>query len=183
MKYIGNFADWVNPLWITEILNNSGIQMPRDFMKYEKRYQPDFSEDRELSEEEKMHEKANFNSSVLFEMFDTLDVSFNFSTKPPFIDHNEPFCWWIVKLLPGQMSPAHIDKDSKDITIYKYWMPWTDWESGQAFLYEDKALTNWKMGDVWIFENPGAIHSAVNASTSTRIALQITNYRPARLPI
>jgi len=177
MEYCGNYKEWLQQSWIDELKESSGIKMPRDFMKYEHRYN-DLKEDRELSQEEIDHKNAGYSDSVHFEMFDPADVSFDLDI--PFIKDQENYCWWIVKLLPGQITPSHIDKDNPDMKINKFWMPWSDWEPGQAFLYGKEAITDWKAGDVWRFTDPGITHSAVNAGLNIRIALQITNFRPAR---
>ena len=166
MNYIGNFKDWIDPKWINEILSNRGDGRPAEGQ------QPDTPE--MLAEYSKAIEAGYRSDDIYFWMFDKNNTSFDLS-KPPWIENN--FHWWITKMMPGQFMPVHKDPH----TLYennskRFWIPLTDWEPGHVFVYEDLVITNYKMGDVWQYNDSTALHGAANIGYAPRIVLQISSY-------
>jgi len=47
-------------------------------------------------------------------------------------------------------------------------------------MVEDRVITDYRAGDVFMFDNPGAWHGAVNIGHSPRAILQITDYKISR---
>lgn len=165
MKYINNFNHWINPEWIKELLANTGTGRPAEGQR------PDTPE--MVEEYRKAREAGYKDNDIYFYMFDNKNVSFNI--EPPFV--TEKYHWWITKMLPGNFMPIHKDphtmyqKNSK-----RYWMPLQDWEPGHIFLYEDQVITNYKAGDVWMYEEASAVHGAANIGYTPRLVLQVSTY-------
>lgn len=165
MELIGNFKQYIQQDWIDEILNSRGMGRPAEGK------QPDSPEE---EHEYQLALNAGYKSTdIYFYMFDKSNVSFNLDL--PFI--NKQYHWWITKMLPGQFMPMHVDPH----TIYqknseRYWMPWQDYAPGHVFLYEEQYLSNYKMGDLYRYNNSKALHGAANIGHTTRIVLQISTY-------
>jgi hypothetical protein len=226
MKYIGNFADWIKPEWMEEVMSKPGFDMPKHSIRNEARFNPilksyfkevdrittqdEFNQivkdldqmdpndknvihakihvdyldpNRVLDDEYAMYENAGYDVwATHFKLLEKFDVSFNIlDNPPPFLDYKDKhITWWFSKMNPGHIMPMHIDRASPDVEVHKYWMPWTEYQLGHIFMCEDKVITNYKLGDVWMFENPGAWHGAVNIGHTPRAVLQITDYKPSR---
>lgn len=165
MKYIDNFKDWINPDWVQELLSNRGTGRPAEGQR------PDSPE---MVEEYRKARQAGYkDDDIYFYMFDNKNVSFEI--VPPFVNGN--YHWWITKMLPGNFMPIHKDPH----TMYqpnskRYWMPLTDWEPGHIFLYENKVITDYKAGDVWMYEEASAVHGAANIGYTPRLVLQVSTY-------
>ena len=165
MQYIGNYKSWINPIWIEEILNNTGIGRPAEGQ------QPNTTE---MEEEYRKAKNAGYlDDTVYFWMFDKSNTTFDIA--PPFI--NSSFHWWITKMLPGNLMPMHKDPH----TLYeknsqRYWIPLLDWEPGHIFMYEDQVITNYQAGDVWKYAEAGALHGAANIGFLPRIILQVSTH-------
>ena len=166
MKYLGNYRDWINPDWLITLTAESGMGRPRDGKR------PDSPE--EELEYERARSAGYKDDAVYFWMFD--ENNFPADIKPPFIDGQ--FHWWITKMLPGNFMPMHVDPH----TLYqrnskRYWMPFQDWEPGHIFMYKDSVITNYKAGDVWVYEDATALHGAANIGHTPRIVLQISTFQ------
>lgn len=166
MRFIGNFKDWVDPQWVTEVLGNRGIGRPAEGQK------PDTPE-MEL-EYARARAAGYSDDTIYFWMFDKNNTTFQIP-KPPFIKNN--FHWWITKMLPGNFMPMHVDPH----TMYqsnsnRYWIPLHDWEPGHIFMYENQVITNYKLGDVWTYQDSQALHGAANIGFTPRVVLQISEY-------
>ena len=138
---------------------------------------------RELDQEYGMYHDAGYDVwADHFRLMEKFDVSFDIlDNPPPFLDHKDKhITWWFSKMSPGHVMPMHIDKADPKIKIHKYWMPWTDYAKGHVFMVEDKIITNYKAGDVFMFDNPGAWHGAANIGHTSRAILQITDYKISR---
>lgn len=165
MIFVDNFKNWIDNKWIEEILHNKGTARPVEGKR------PDSRE--EEAEYTKAREAGYRDDSVFFYMFDKNNTTFN--VTPPFVEGR--FHWWITKMLPGNFMPVHVDphtqyqKNSK-----RYWMPWQDYSPGHLFLYKDTVITNYKAGDVYIYEDSSAIHGAANIGHTPRIVLQVSAY-------
>lgn len=164
MIFLGNYSHWINPNWLTSILNTAGCVAPRDV---------NFSQDgrKEMHESEKqMYEVYGTDG----EFFNLLESSMlDFEIDPPWID--EEFHWWITKMKPGQFIPVHCD-GPKHLKGKRYWMPLTDWELGHIFMYEDRYVKNYKAGDLWMYEQSMAPHGAINIGHNVRLILQVSTF-------
>ena len=165
MKYIGNFKNWIDPTWLEEVLANSGTARPKEGKR------PDSPE--EELEYAKARTAGYKDEDTFFYMFDKNNTSFNID--PPFIQGE--FHWWITKMLPGNFMPVHVDPHTQyQRNSKRYWMPWQDYQPGHLFLYEDTVITNYKAGDVYVYEDSAALHGASNIGHTPRIVLQISSY-------
>jgi hypothetical protein len=138
---------------------------------------------RQLDDEYNMYKNAGYEVyGDYFKLLEKFDLSFDIlENPPPFLDTtNKHITWWISKMLPGMRMPMHVDRADPEISVHKYWMPWTPYEKGHVFMYEDIIITEYELGDVWVFENPAAWHGAVNIGHTERTILQITDYKPSR---
>jgi len=166
MNYIGNYKDWINPKWITEILNSRGDGRPAEGQ------QPDSLE---MEQEYARAKKAGYKADeIYFWMFDKSNVNFVLPTLP-WVDGK--YHWWITKMLPGNFMPMHVDPH----TLYeknscRYWMPLQDWKPGHVFMYENEVITDYKAGDVWMYRESGALHGAANIGYTPRLVLQVSTY-------
>lgn len=166
MNFIGNFSQWIDESWITEVLSSRGDgrpaegQLPNSYEmtnEYYKAQQAGYKED-----------------AIYFWMFDAKNLSFDIESLPWTTDMHH---WWFTKMYPGQFIPMHIDPH----TVYqknskRYWIPLQDWTSGHIFMYENKVITDYKKGDVWQYENSEAPHGAANIGHTTRLVLQVSTY-------
>lgn len=86
---------------------------------------------------------------------------------------------WYSRFLPGQGIPFHIDDNEEYLEsptdeIARYVLFLQDWIPGHVFLYQDKKiLTDYKAGDLFLYEDPNEIHAACNLSHSIRVTYQI----------
>ena len=166
MKFIGNLADKIDPKWLEEVLSKDGMFRPRDGAK------PDTPE---------MHsEYANAlaagysDTGTYFQMFDKTNCTFDI---PAFHTCGRKMHWWIIKMMPGDFMPMHIDPHTKyEKNSSRFWMPLTDWVMGHIFVYEDQVITNYKAGDLWEYSDPTALHGAGNIGLTPRVILQISLY-------
>jgi hypothetical protein len=166
MKYIGNFKEWIEDQWVREILQNRGYGRPCEGTK------PDSPE---MENEYSKARAAGYNDNeIYFYMFDETNVSFKLP-KPPFIE--DKFHWWITKMMPGNFMPMHIDPHTLiESNSKRFWMPLQDWDQGHIFMYENQVVTNYKAGDVWVYQNSNALHGAANIGYSPRLILQVSSY-------
>ena len=165
MKFIGNYKEWIQDQWIDEILSSRGTGRPGEGKT------PDSKE--EEIEYQKARDAGYNDKSIYFWMFDKNNVTFEIN--PPFI--LSKYHWWITKMLPGNFMPMHIDPH----TLYeknsqRYWIPFQDWEPGHIFLYKDKVITDYKAGDVYIYDEAEALHGAANIGYTPRIVLQLSTH-------
>jgi hypothetical protein len=188
LRYLGNWSEWIKSEWIEEVLTSDGPAIPKDYRKHEEMIQKALMghfKEQEWIEEwkdwQQMNEAYDYKDNFFFEMYDPPDLKFNlYENRPPFLDFDGPFAWWVTKLRPGKFTPMHRDSYSVATPTHKYWMAWTDWEPGQVLMTEDDAIIKYQAGDVYKFDDPFILHGAANAGMQTRIALQITTWRPNR---
>jgi hypothetical protein len=167
MHYIGNYKDWINPAWLTEVLASRGDGRPAEGQR------PDSPE---MEQEYARARSAGYkDNEIYFWMFDKKNVSFDIP-RPPWIDGE--FHWWMTKMLPGNFMPMHIDPHTKyQENSNRYWIPLQDWDHGHLFVYENQVITNYTAGDVWCYDKANALHGAANIGFSPRVILQISSYR------
>lgn len=166
MKFLGNYREWINPQWLTEVLNSRGDGRPAEGQ---------ISDTPEMEQEYQKARAAGYkDNEIYFWMFDKKNSSIDIP-QPPFLEGK--YHWWITKMLPGNFMPIHVDPH----TLYqknsnRFWMPLQDWQPGHIFMYENQVITDYKAGDVWIYDNPAALHGAANIGYVPRIVLQISSY-------
>ncbi len=166
MKYIGNYKNWIQPDWIEKLLALQGVARPSQGKT------PDSPE--EHLEYAKARQAGYKDSDTYFWMFDKNTLPFKLPT-PPFVTGNHH--WWITKMLPGNFMPMHVDPH----TLYeknsnRYWMPLQDWQPGHIFMYKDQVVTNYIAGDVYVYDDPTALHGAANIGHTPRLVLQVSTY-------
>lgn len=165
MKYLGNYKQHIDDLWLAEVLANRGMGRPQEGKK------PDSPE--EETEYQKARDAGYCDDAIYFYMFDKNNVSFELNL--PFIEGK--YHWWITKMLPGNFMPMHIDPHTLvDTSSDRYWLPLQDWEPGHIFMYKDTVITNYKAGDLYKYEDATAIHGAANIGYTPRVVLQISTY-------
>lgn len=163
MKYLGNYSHWIDPLWEHKILTIRGQARPKDWPPLNSAEQ----------EEYKTYTDAGYDlNATNWWVYEEKDM--NISINPPWT--NRPIHWWFVKMTPGQFMPVHRDPHAVDKPCERYWMPLQDYQPGHIFLYEDKIISNYLAGDVFMFDNPTAMHGSANIGHCDRISLLITEY-------
>lgn len=85
-----------------------------------------------------------------------------------------------TNLQPGQVLPVHTDEfyklrnkygvDIKDCRRYLIFL--SDWVLGHSVDFEEKIITRWKKGDVWVFDHRD-FHCGANASQTDFITCQV----------
>jgi hypothetical protein len=166
MKFIGNYAEIIQPSWIEELLSKDGLFRPRDGKK------PDTAE---MHNEYKLAMGAGYDSNgIYFQMFDKNNISFE--VTPPCGD-SPNFHWWVTKMMPGNFMPMHRDPHTMyEKNSRRFWMPLQDWAQGHIFVYEDDVITNYKAGDVYMYQDAQALHGAANIGLTPRLVLQFSTH-------
>lgn len=172
MIFIGNYKNWIKDSWVKELLTKEGIASPRDLWLKEEQHA-----------EDKVSESKGYSlDSFLHYTFREEDVSFRSE-----IDQTLPYVpkgdlnWWFTKYLPGQYLPVHRDLggqigiDNKNIE--RYWMPFTPYEVGHIYLYENSIIAPYEVGDLYLMPDPDAQHGAANLGCTPRIILNIGVYK------
>jgi hypothetical protein len=164
---IGNYKDWIDPKWIEYALTEKGWVRPPPADEiiddYHKRvYQNAFDHG---YERDRLH----------FLYFK--NKNFPFDIKPPWVT-SDNYYWWIVKMLPGQFMIMHRDPDTEGnpTRIKRYWMPWQDYESGHIFIHNDCLISNYKKGDVFVYNTQDDEHGSCNIGYTPRLVLQVTEF-------
>lgn len=163
MEFLFNAKDWVDTTWLEKILKQPG--KPR----------PDFSE--LINEVESSQYQEAMDCGYTFEN----PLWFIYESDDLDIDINPYWCsgtvsWWITKMIPGQYMPMHSDPFTHDSKVLRYWVPLMDYEVGHIFIYKDKMITDYRLGDVYRFDEAKEIHGAANIGYTPRIMLQISEH-------
>jgi hypothetical protein len=128
MKFIGNYAEWINPDLVEFMKINDGTARPGGGAN------PDSEEFR------KAKEHGYDLNKVYWYIFEP--DTFPFDIKIPFDDQNE-YMWWGIKMNPGNFMPVHRDPhtyDPKFYSVKRYWMALQDYEPGHVFIYNKELL-------------------------------------------
>ena len=175
MQLIANYKDWIKDEWIDEVMSTEGMSVPRDFFAGNNIW-----EEIESGKRDPMHptEMAIYETygtdGVHFQLLE--DNQLSFELTPPWIT-DEIYEWWIVKMYPGQYIPVHRDNlRGGDIDTKRYWMPLVDYDPGHIFLYEDITVSNYKKGDLYLYDETQAWHGAINIGSTPRVILQVSTY-------
>jgi len=162
LRYIGNYIDWVKPEWIEFFKNTQGQPRP-----------PSIPIDQYHTNVYKRAAESGYDmTAVHFWYFKHTNVPFDI--VPPWITTNN-YYWWMVKMMPAQYMNMHQDPDVEK-NVVRYWMPWTDYESGHVFIINDELITNYKAGDVFAYAKQDAYHGSANIGYTTRYVLQVTEF-------
>jgi hypothetical protein len=86
--------------------------------------------------------------------------------------------------LPGQCFGLHIDKlwhrcPTNPARIVRLILCLEDYEPGQILLYGNSTVTQWRAGDIHMFDTLNVPHATVNLSTKARPNITITGLRTA----
>ena len=157
MLYKGNFLSSVDSETIKFIIDNKGELRPKPTVT-----------DYQSDSYSKWTEAGFDMNKIKWEVFSG-DV-FNFRVNLPFKGNIK---WWFVKLNPGDMFPLHLDTFPEKENIRRYWMACQDYEPGHIFAYDDKILTGYKAGDVFMFDHSTVWHGSTNLGFTPKISLQI----------
>lgn len=84
--------------------------------------------------------------------------------------------------MPGQTFAPHIDKlwhrcPTKPEKIVRIIINLADWEMGQYVTYGNVVHSQWRAGDVHIFDHHNVPHSTINISTKPRPNITLTGLR------
>lgn len=168
-KLVANFGDWIKPEWIEYLLKEPGMRKPE--------YIPGQDEFNQA------HEKIT-NTYDMRHTFWYKFESKNFPFPAPFpftvdgVEFKEgKNCeWWILKYLPGNLMPFHVDMDGSITHMTKFWMPLQDYKQGHVMIYGDELVANYKAGDLFMFEDLLTPHGACNMGYEPRLLLCMTMY-------
>jgi len=163
MKFIGNFATWVDPLWEHLLLTRTGQARPRD-------WPPESAVE---SAEYSKYEMAGYDlNAINWWVYECQDMGINII--PPWTKNKVH--WWFTKMMPGQFMPVHTDPHAHETPCNRYWMPLQDYQPGHIFIYKDAMVSNYKQGDVFMFDHERDIHGAANIGHTPRLMLLLTEY-------
>lgn len=87
-------------------------------------------------------------------------------------------------ILPNLILPSHRDtfytmRQEHNIEIdrcFRYLIFLEDWTFGHYAGFENKHISNWKKGDVWVFDS-NELHFAVNASNIPFHSCQVSTFK------
>jgi hypothetical protein len=179
LKYIGNFIDKVPAGLIETLLAEDGEITPV--------YQPDkWQGSIEIEAALKQVEDAGYpaldysfhqytDNTVCMQPFvnDLKWLSLTNIVPKQFNQHH----WWIVKYNPGDMQPMHVDPHVRNASeCMRYTMMLTDFAEGHILTHDDFMLTDYKAGDLFLWEDYYCYHGAVNIGYTPRISLQVSFY-------
>lgn len=178
MNLLANYGNWVKPQWVEEALRIEGYRVPHDFFKDDKLT---IEEQAGLREQMDPSEREIYNvygtDGVFFHLLESDLFSFEVD-HPPWIAEGDTFCWEVIKMHTGEFIPVHRDiLKRKDTNSKRFWVPMLDWKPGHIFMYEDLYVTNYKAGDVFLYDDPRALHSAINIGKDVRLIMQVTTYK------
>jgi hypothetical protein len=164
MKFIGNFASWINPNWVNYLLTNDGTLRPSGGGN------PD-------SEEFRIATSAGYDlTQTYWQHFD--EKSCPLVITPP-IDTDKHVMWWFIKMLPGKFMPMHRDPHVTDYEFKnctRYWMPLQDYSPGHVFIYNKEFIVDYCAGDLWAYDDANEIHGSCNIGYTPRLTFQFTTY-------
>jgi len=172
MIFVKNYSNWISDELMNFLIHDVGDTTPV--------WQPDKWAGRpELESARETLRPGYSHRGDVFQQFSPQTESIkkiNFKT-PSIPDDDRKMFWWFIKLLPGQMQPMHFDPHLLETKNPKrYTMFLQDWIPGHIFVYNDKYISNYKKGDLFLWDDPMMQHGVVNIGFSNRYTLQITTY-------
>lgn len=173
MKYLGNYATWIQPNLVEKIISTKGnptlLNQPKTWTghpEHESWYE---------SFCQAGYDKKNFYSNMYTKM--TEDIQ-EFTITPPIDLGNRNWDWWFIKFLPGSVACMHYDPHTKiQSTAQRHWMAMMDYQPGHVFVSENgHMLSDYKAGDLWTFDHADLMHGVVNLSMHPRLTFQFTTF-------
>lgn len=158
MKFVKNIIQHINPLIVETMLTTSGISKPETNVHD---YQQEISK--------RWIESGIDLKKIGWEFFNDNNLV---SLELPFKRYN----WWCSKLKPGDMFPMHIDVYPEEDSVTRYWVALQDHLPGHIFMYDTSVLTDYKAGDMFLFEDNKCWHGAANLGFIPKLSLQIVVY-------
>lgn len=161
MIFLKNVKEWINPQWMKLITELPGKARP-DFNRLLNYFE---------KEQYQIAEAAGYSfEKSLWTIYEKDDLG---------MDITPSWCtgktsWWITKLMPGQYMPMHSDPFTHNSQVKRYWVPLMNYEPGHIFIYKGDMIKNYKMGDLYQFDDAMDLHGASNISYSPRIMLQVS---------
>jgi hypothetical protein len=164
MKFVGNYANWIDAEHLRQLVINSvGQARPRDWP----------ASSAIESAEYKKYNEAGYNlSAINWWVYEKDDLDIDIS--PPWTTGTVH--WWVTKLYPGQYMPMHTDPDTHGKECNRFWVPLQDYHPGHIFIYNDELIVDYKAGDVYTYFNSTDLHGAANIGHIPRVVLQVTEY-------
>jgi hypothetical protein len=159
MLYKGNFSKIFEPNVLEFIIANAGEARPQTNIN---NYQ--------LDNFQKWKAAGFDTNKIRWEVFSGDTPNFNFEISLPF---KGTIKWWFVKLNPGDMFPLHLDTCPDPQNVRRYWIACQDYTPGHIFAYDDKILTGYKAGDVFMFDHSTVLHGSTNIGFTPKISLQV----------
>lgn len=158
MKFIKNINQYIDPKMLETMLTTTGVVKPA------------------LEVHDYQQEIASKWSSAGIDM---KKIGWEFFNSDNLTNLTLPFkrySWWCSKLKPGDMFPMHIDTYPDNESITRYWVALQDHMPGHIFMYDKQVLTDYKAGDMFLFEDNKCWHGAANLGFVPKISLQIVVY-------
>lgn len=163
MHYVGNYIDIIPNGLIDYLLSNKGQPRPNNIPKHS-------------LEEYKTYEhgvNAGYDlTATYWHIFESQDIPMQIT--PPWCTGKVH--WWITKMMPGDIMPMHEDPPTLKNNCKRYWMPLQDYEAGHVFIIKDELITNYRAGDVFVYDVAQDNHGAANIGYTPRFVLQVTEF-------
>lgn len=165
MVYIGNYSNWIRDEWIDYLLKNEGIPRPKTTSE-----NPD-------CEEFRIATQAGYDlSKIYWYHYTNTTNTFPLPVEIPF-EKNRDHIWWFIKMMPGMFMPMHRDPHAVDEkNVRRYWMPLQDYQEGHVFIYNNQLLTDYKKGDVWMYDESQEVHGACNIGYTPRLVFNFSTF-------
>jgi hypothetical protein len=168
MNCIGNYAHWIKDEWIDYLKNNTGSQLPKEYTDDNR------NTDGALAPFTDTEWDPMCVCCIRYESND-----FPFTVELPISHEGYKHEYWFIKFPCGMGQPIHQDynKEGNSVDIKRYWMPLQDYERGHIFIYKDILITGYKKGDLYLYDDPDAWHTAGNFGLHTRLSLNMTYWK------
>jgi len=163
MHYVGNYIDIIPNGLIDYLLSNKGQPRPNNIPKHS------------LDEYETYNHGVNAGydlTATYWHIFESQDIPMQIT--PPWCTGK--IHWWITKMMPGDIMPMHEDPPTLKNNCKRYWMPLQDYEAGHVFIIKDELITNYRAGDVFVYDIAQDNHGAANIGFTPRFVLQVTEF-------
>ena len=165
MKYLGNYSDWIQQEWIDYLMNNPGSARPQNTKE-----NPDSPEFRKAT-------SVGYDlTKIYWYHYTNTNNTFPLPLEIPF-EKERKHIWWFIKMNPGMFMPMHRDPHAvEEINVKRYWIALQDYEEGHIHINAGQFLSNYKKGDMWMYDDPTAIHGACNIGYSPRLIFNFSTY-------
>jgi hypothetical protein len=165
MQYIGNYANWIQQEWINYLLSTDGT--PRPQATHENPDSPEFRKATSVGYDL---------TKIYWYHYTNTNNTFPLPLEIPF-EQNRKHIWWFIKMNPGMFMPMHKDPHAiEETNVKRYWIALQDYEEGHIHINAGQFLSNYKKGDMWMYDDPTAIHGACNIGYSPRLVFNFSTY-------